>query len=599
MSEKLSSIVNPGEATCGLDITSDKIARAYNIGYKLFDGINRKSGEPYFTHCVEVARIIQKEWGITNEDVIIAAILHDAVEDTPFTLVEIREQFGDTVADLVDGVTALTSSDHETVKKVLGEKTINLGVAAIKLADRVHNMRTLGSMPAEKRVKKATETMEVYTRLAESIGFWNAKTELEDLSFQYMDPENFTAFKAIVDQDPRRQAMFVDHVKSRLENSLIGTKGDQQVIIKFGGYWAIYDKWQKRAQRGECSPDNLNQIEDVTQFYIVTKDLDSAYLSTGRIRENFSSQIDSSRSQEYVGKAARTNGYQAIETAIQTDLGDFSVAVVTSRMHQYNQFGAVNLLNNNEYQNREHDLIYVFTSAGRIRFLPQGSTGFDVAAQISPDVLVSATGVSINGVVTNLSSVISNGADVEVLTNPTQLSVLENAEMYCTLPTTREMIARQRNQETREVKVREGKLLLEPFLSWLGILDLDDVGLVIKPTLDKLGCSQPSDLYFKIKSGSIRPESAFSEIESAINKAELKLSSIRLRGTDHPHILQKLMSVIDKTNRNIYNIRLAKAGNDFELRVVIQDLDAEQKKTLESAVRRRFSKDNFDIGFAL
>ncbi|MDD4938313.1 MAG: HD domain-containing protein, partial [Candidatus Shapirobacteria bacterium] len=196
--------INSVKDVKNIEFESERVVSAYNFAQKSHEGQFRKSGEPYFTHCVEVCNILKNEWGITDENYLVAALLHDTVEDCGLTIEQLKLQFGIEVAELVSGVTKLKSStDRETLKKVLDKSYINPGVAVIKLADRLHNMRTLQFMKPEKQIEKSQETLDIYTRLAESLGLWNAKTELEDLCFKYLDPEKYQKTLTDLESDPR------------------------------------------------------------------------------------------------------------------------------------------------------------------------------------------------------------------------------------------------------------------------------------------------------------------------------------------------------------------------------------------------------------
>lgn len=603
MPELLSEFAEVGDDVLGLELTSANITKAYLVGKKLFDGKTRLSGEPYFTHCVEVARILQKEWNITNEEVIIAAILHDSIEDTIYTYENISRDFGQVVADLVNGVTNLrNSTDHETVKKVLGKETVNLGVAAIKLADRLHNMRTLGSMSRHKQVAKARETMDVYTRLAESIGFWQAKVQLEDLSFEYLEPENYQRVKFLVDEDIRSQSIFKEYHSSTLVNILSSTSFCEILESTSGGYWEIYDKWQKRAKLGECSPDSLKDIEDVNRYVIQVPDIDAIYFVAGRIKQRYSGSVDFNHSHEYLGKDTRSNGYQANEIVIKTEDGNFIVSLVTPAMHRFNRFGAVELINSGEYVNRTHDLIYVFTNTGRIRFLPQGSTGYDFAAQIDPALLATGESILVDGARKELSTVLKNGSDLEVITSH-DLHFAPSAyiESFCNLPSTRRLVAEQRITQERNSVTLQGKQKLEPYLSRLGLLDLVDINNLpeVVRVLSKYGCGRSIErLYFMLGNKALLPESVAEDLGKILKSHEHigGFSTIRLRGKDGNDILKTLVdSVPDQ--KSIYTVSHT-PGDIFELRLVVRDLTTNEVEEVVEELKKKLTIDKLEIDFA-
>ncbi len=340
-----SESINSVKDTKSAEFESDRLASAYNLALKSHEGQTRKSGEPYFTHCSGVFKILKDEWNITNENYLIAGLLHDTVEDTKVSLKQIQLDFGNEVTDLVSGVTKLqTSSDQETLKKVLNKTYINPGVAVIKLADRLHNMRTLEFMKSEKQIEKSGETLDIYTRLAESLGMWKVKTELEDLCFKYLDKELYIKTLNDLENDPRLSPNFLCYLKSRMEQILNDNNIDGQVETRKSGCWILKDEQEKMALKGKGSPDSFKDINDVVSFRIKLNSISDCYQILNDIHQDFGEMVDYDRFDEFIGANKRVNGYQALQTTINFPQGPVEIGLVTNEMEEFNNWGVVSLI---------------------------------------------------------------------------------------------------------------------------------------------------------------------------------------------------------------------------------------------------------------
>jgi (p)ppGpp synthase/HD superfamily hydrolase len=334
------------ENTEKIEFKSDRMRAAYDLAVKSHEGQYRNSGEPYINHCVEVFKILRDEWKIEDEDYLIAALLHDTVEDTNITLQKIKTEFGDQVTEFVDGVTKLqTKNDIETLKKVLNKTYLNPGVAIIKLADRLHNMRTLEFMKPEKQIEKASETLDVYTKLAESLGMWEVKTELEDLCFKYLEPEKYKQTLLELKSDSRLSTDFVGHMKSRIEQLLIENKIDSEVETRKSGSWILIKKQEKMALTGKSSPNTFKDINDVISFRVKTNSVNDCYRVLEKVHNEFGEMIDYDRFDEFIGANKRINGYQALQTTVNSNQGPIEIAIMTKEMEEFNNRGIINLIN--------------------------------------------------------------------------------------------------------------------------------------------------------------------------------------------------------------------------------------------------------------
>ncbi|MBF0206761.1 MAG: HD domain-containing protein [Oligoflexia bacterium] len=581
--------VEGGISIEGILFESDNVRKAYDLASKSHEGQVRKSGEPYFNHCVEVAKIIRNEWGITNDEYLNAGLLHDSVEDTSVTIEYIRGEFGNEVADLVEGVTKLTEgSDKDTLAKVLSKTYLNPGVAVIKLADRLHNMRTLGSMSREKQIAKSSETVEVYTKLAESLGIWQVKIELEDLCFKYLEPENYEETKHQVDGDKRNEHLFINYVKSGLEQMLSENGFEGKIEPRKNGYRAIKRKQRKMAMLGKCNPDSYLEINDLISLRVKVKTIDDCYHFLRILHENFGDKVDFDRYDEFIGANRRINGYEAIQTTLSFLHGPVEVAIVTEEMEDFNKWGVVNLIKIGSPDLKDYVLKMVFTPSGNLRFMSRGATGVDFAALVNPRILAEAEYIMVDGKKCPVSTVLPNASTVEVVVlEGTRRAPLPGLEEYC-MPQTRKLIQEQRMQEKRDGLIQSGKKMMEVILTPRGLLDLSDLGEIIKPILFNFGCQGVDDLHFMIGNGSIRAVELEKELDrSRITKNDLGLTTIKLTGKDHPGILIDVAKMVSRTGSNITHIEEKNQNDTFILRIIIKGLRTDQEKML----RKKLGKD--------
>ncbi len=573
-------------------LKSDRLGLAYNLAKKAHEGQLRKSGEPYFTHCVEVFNILKEEWGVSNESYLMAALLHDTVEDTEISIGQINLEFGKEVSDLVSGVTKLeTSTDKETLEKVLDKTYINPGVAIIKLADRLHNMRTLKFMKPEKQIEKSKETLDVYTRLAESLGMWNVKTEIEDLCFKYLDPENWEKITNDLENDDRLSCNFSCYLKSRIEQILADNEIRGEIETRKSGCWVLKEKQEKMALKGKGNPDSFKDINDVISFRVKLNSIHDCYRVLHEIHTDFGEMVDYDRFDEFIGANKRVNGYEALQTTINFPQGPVEIALMTQEMEEFNNFGVVSLINNNK-DLKDYVLKLVFTPSGSVRFLPKNATGVDFAAAINPRVLAEAKSINVDGINKPLTVVIPNASTIRVNIGESRRAPEEGIEDYA-LPQTRKIIAEQRILEKRDKLTEKGKENLETILIPRGLLVLTDIGDSINPILYKLGCQDINELYFMMGNGSIKDELIKKELELAgIDKEHLNLTTIRIKGLDQPGILVDIVQKISEMNKNIIHIDQKNKNDEFNVRILIKEMSQDEENSLREylAEDKRFKE---------
>jgi len=576
-----------------IEFESERVTSAYNFAKEKHDQCPpRKSGEPYITHPVEVYKILKDEWGIKDENYLIAALLHDVIEDTDVTPEEIKLRFGDQVLELVSGVTKLKSStDRETLKKVLDKSYINPGVALIKLADRLHNMRTLQFMKPEKQIAKSQETLDIYTRLAESLGLWNAKTELEDLCFKYLDPEKYQKTLTDLESDPRFSPNFTCYLTSRLEQLLSDNGIDGKVETRESGCWILNKKREKMALKGKSNCNGFKDVNDVVSFRVQLNIIHDCYRVLHEIHSDFGEMVDYDRFDEFIGANKRVNGYEALQTTIDFPQGPVEIAIMTKEMEEFNNNGIVSLINSGK-DVKDYVLKLVFTPTGTVRFLPKNATGVDFAAAINPRVLAEAESINIDGTDKPLSVVIPNASTLRINLGESRRAPLDGLEDYC-LPTTRKTIIEQRILENRDGLVIKGQQKMESILIPRGLLVLSDIGDSINPLLYKLGCQSIDDLYFMIGNNSIKEELLSQELDLAgITKENLKITSIRLIGDDKPKVLVDVIRKISGMDKNIIHIEQKNTSGKFNIRILTENMGKDDEESLRQYLTNdlRFSE---------
>lgn len=424
----------------------------------------RKSGEPYIIHPLAVAAILI-DWGM-DIDTVLAGVLHDTVEDTDVTPEKLETLFGRDVAFLVDGVTKVGRARSgmrslETylpgTKDNLSKLMIAVGqdvrVIIIKLADRLHNMRTLEHMPKDKQKKIARETMEVFAPLADRLNMGRVRVQLEELAFRYMMPKDFSRTKALMDSRLKKSQKKMDKVQREVERRLDEEHIEYQMDGRIKSVYSLFKKLDR-------VHGDIDRIHDLIALRIIVDDLSTGYLVLGVLHEMYTPLFD--RIKDYVAQP-KSNGYQSLHTTVQTNTGQIvEFQVRTREMHDYAERGLAASFHYNESKLTEaykkgaiaelpgnlawiHELqiaaakaakgkrfdaekfkmelfkdrIFVYSPKGDIWDLPAGAYPLDFAYRIHSDVASYASGFKINGVMKPFSYQLQHGDTVEVLTSKT------------------------------------------------------------------------------------------------------------------------------------------------------------------------------------
>ena len=473
---------------------SERVLWALKIAEDIHKEDTRKTtGEPYINHCVAVASILES-WGV-DEDEVVAGLLHDTWEDHPdlISLEDIRENFGERVAFLVDGVTKLKSktgekSEFETLRKVTRESLIDPGVARIKLADRVHNMLTMEGMKPETQKKKARETLAVYAPMAEAFGMWEVKNLLQDLAFPYFDLVKYNQIRESIDKDVRLSREFVFGMEELISSELAKHGIKAEVGHQVGGYYEIYEKQRRRGMRGGSSMSSVADIPDVISFRVVlpNRDLEKCYTAMGIMRMNLSESLMVGRHVDNLQEKA-VNGYSALKDVYIFEEGSVEICFTTEEREHFNKWGFEDGVGRK----------MIFTPKEELLFLEPNATGIDVAYKLNPNLGLRAVAIKIDGRVCELDTVVPNVSSVEVLVDNSKTEPDKKWLKFANLETRRQ-IEKQLMVSERDRMVFEGKeILKDEVLVERGVLELRDLSdSVVNQLLSELGCWYgTNDLY--------------------------------------------------------------------------------------------------------
>ncbi len=579
------------------------IQKAFQIAKDAHTGQFRKSGEPYIEHCLAVTKIILDEWQQKDPKLIAASLCHDTTEDTDLNFEQIVEQLGLEVATIVEGVSEFKSEkdyggkkptkaekDHHdrlTLRKVISKSYLDLRVAILKLGDRTHNMRTQKEMPVDKQEAKAIETAKVHTKLAEALGMWKVKTELEDLSFFYKDRTLYSKIKEEIDGDERISDRFIDFIKTSLQSVLLENELKAEISIRKGGIYELARKRARLALEGESDPDNFKTIDDVISFRVVVASEKERSLFFEKLLSNYGKLIDYDKIDFYIGENRRDNGYEAMHVVVNSPYGPYEIAIVTEKEEEFNNEGVLCLLRKNasEEELESYKLKLVFTPEREIVFLNKKATGIDFAYALNPQLGAQAEYLLIDGVKHSLTSVVPNASVVEIVlsNNPRRAPILD-LRNYC-LPSTLKIIESQIRLQKRDELVSNGKLIMEEYLKPFGLIDLKDLGVESTKLICDFGCQTLDDIYFKTANVKGYSNRIIEWLNfNNLTKQKLGLTTIKLTGINQPGILSSLSSIIKEHGGDIATIETptpAVGNSDFILKFVIKGLFNENQNNEE------------------
>ncbi|CAN5394838.1 bifunctional (p)ppGpp synthetase/guanosine-3',5'-bis(diphosphate) 3'-pyrophosphohydrolase [soil metagenome] len=533
-------------ASSQLGVDADMVFRAADFAIESHDGQARRSGEPYVVHPIEVAIILV---GMQlDTETIVASLLHDVVEDAGVQLEELETRYTPRVARLVDGVTKLgrlpwnevegetketreKRAQAESLRKMFLAMVDDIGVVLIKIADRLHNMRTLGSMPRDKQIRIATQTMEIYAPLANRLGIWQFKSELEDLAFEYLQPIDFAKIQKELDKRGPNQDAFVDRAKDSLRAVLESNGVHGEVSGRRKHIYSIHRKMQKKNRA-------LDEIYDVVGLRVIVEEKKDCYAALGVLHTEWRpvpSEFD-----DYIANP-KESSYQSLHTALIGPEGHYiEVQIRTWEMHRIAEYGVAahwrykegskantaleakiawlrRLMDwRDEVADAEEfveslksdvfkDMIYVFTPAGDIHELPAGATPVDFAYRIHTDLGHRCVGAMVNDVHVGLNYKLLNGQVVKIITSASRLGPSRDWLLpdndFVTTANAREKIRQWFRRRDRDENIKEGRAILDRELKRLGV----------EPSLEEIakqfqGYIKVDDFLAAIGYGAISPQ---------------------------------------------------------------------------------------------
>ena len=526
------------------------VDKAYHYAEEKHKKQLRKSGEPYIIHPLAVAEIVV-EIGL-DTDAILAALLHDCLEDTDASFDELVKLFGRTVAELVEGVTKLTRVNYSTteeqqmenLRKMFMAMSKDIRVILIKIADRLHNMRTLEYQSGPKQISKSTETMEIYAPIAHRLGMQKLKWELEDLSLQYLDPEGYHQIMDYLAEHKDSDNRFMQGIQMKITERLesVGIHGTIYGRIKH--VYSIYRKLKDQHK-------TIDELYDLYAFRVIVDDIPDCYNVLGHIHDLFNPVPG--RFKDYIS-TPKPNMYQSLHTTvIGTEGIPFEVQIRTWKMHETAEYGVAahwkykqggqgageekefewvrRLLESQQDTEAEdyihslkvdmfNDEVFVFTPKGKVISLPAGSTPIDFAYAIHSAVGNSMVGAKVNNRIASFDMQLKNGDIVEVLTSKSAKGPSRDWLKICQSNQARIKIKQWFKKEKREENIAHGKASFESELKRMSIdpavLQNEDV---LPTILKKVSFDSLDDMYAAIGYGGMTAVKCVNRIRDELVKA--------------------------------------------------------------------------------
>nr|WP_218868579.1 bifunctional (p)ppGpp synthetase/guanosine-3',5'-bis(diphosphate) 3'-pyrophosphohydrolase [Pseudoclavibacter chungangensis] len=526
------------------------VQRAFDVAKRAHEGQFRRSGEPYITHPVAVAQILA-DLGI-GAITVAAALLHDTVEDTDYGLDQLRSEFGDEIAMLVDGVTKLDkvkygdNAQAETVRKMVVAMSRDIRVLVIKLSDRLHNARTWGFMKPESAKRKAKETLEIYAPLAHRMGIQAIKNELEDLSFAVLHPKIYSEISNLIAHRQPQREKYVQRVIADVRTDLTAMRIKAEV---FGRPKELYSIYQKMVLRGR----DFDEIYDLTAIRVIVDSVRDCYAVLGAIHARWNPMHG--RFKDYIA-TPKFNLYQSLHTTvIGPDGKPVEIQIRTHEMHQRAEYGVAAhwmykqsagsarasgsgtemawLKHLNDWQAETTDPgefldslrfeigakeVYVFTPQGKVIGLPTGATPVDFAYVIHTDVGHRTMGARVNGRLVPLDSTLENGDVVEVFTskNP-DAGPKQDWLTFVSSARARNKIRQWFSKERRDEAIEQGKDAVAKALRKQNLpLNKDVVQEAFSTVASNLRYTDVTALYAAVGDGHVSTQSVIEKLQQEL-----------------------------------------------------------------------------------
>jgi GTP pyrophosphokinase len=562
------------------DAEGDEIRRAFRFAAERHQGQQRKSGEPFVVHPLGVAKITAE---LRQEPAVVtAALLHDVVEDTETTLDELRSEFGDEVATLVEGVTKIgrmkfasrEEAQAENYRKMVLSMAQDVRVIVLKLADRLHNMRTLGPLAKQKQQQTARETLEVYAPLAHRLGIHTVKWELEDLAFATLHPRKYAEIEAMVNQRRNDREQFVEEAGAVLDDALQKVGINAEIRGRAKHFYSIYVKMAKRGKE-------FNEIFDLTAMRVIVDSVKDCYGAIGIIHSLWKPMPG--RFKDYVAMP-KSNGYQSLHTTVIGPHGKpLEIQVRTQAMHQTAEFGiAAHWLYKRKpghgsssaqlpwfrqvmdaaasegdagdfMESLRVDLfddeVFVFTPKGEVRALAAGATPLDFAYAVHTDVGHRCVGAKVNGRIVPLHYRLQSGEFVEILTSKSERGPSRDWASIVKTSRARNKIRQWFAREQRDDLDQRGRDSLQQALRSHGLPHQKIASsALLAQIIREMGFKKAEDFYIAIGSGKVQvgqvANKVLQRLKTSSVETEEQAPVVRRRGTRGPVRTSKQYGVI-------------------------------------------------------
>ncbi len=509
----------------------------------------RKDGSPYIIHPLAVAEIVV-EMGL-DADAVMGALLHDCIEDTDASHEEIEKLFGRAVAELVEGVTKLTRANFssteqaqmENLRKMFMAMSKDIRVVLIKIADRLHNMRTMQYQTPEKQISKCRETMDIYAPLAHRLGMQKIKWELEDIALRYLDPTDYAQITDYLTAHKEQDEAFMNTIQDKIKERLVRVGIENTTYGRIKHVYSIYRKMQSQGKA-------IDELYDIYAFRVIVDSIPNCYNVLGHIHDLFN--LVPGRFKDYIS-TPKPNMYQSLHTTVIGTQGiPFEVQIRTWQMHETAEYGIAahwkynqgtgegnekdfewvrRLLESQQDADAEEyvqslkidmfdDEVFVFTPKGRIVSLPAGSTPIDFAYAIHSGVGNAMIGAKVNNRIANIDAQLHNGDIVEVLTSKAARGPSRDWLNICHSNQARAKIKQWFKKEKREENVMHGRSSFEAEMRRAGLPLSITIDPEVSPQLlKKLSFDNWEDMYAAIGYGGLTAVKAVGRIRDDINRA--------------------------------------------------------------------------------
>lgn len=535
----------------GIKFNEDMVLKAIEFAVKYHGSQKRASGEPYYSHPIKVARIIAQMK--LDSDSIVTAILHDTIEDTTLTFEDIKNHFNENIAKLVDGVTKLTQIETKTYStkqaknfgKLLLAMSDDIRVVLVKLADRLHNMRTIDFIKnQEKKCRIAQETMDIYAPLAERMGAQRIKTELQDISFRILNPDIRSSILSRFEIIETNKENLVSKIITRITDDIKSNKIQGKV---YGRKKTPYSIWMKMNNKNV----GIEQLSDIMAFRIIVDEVQTCYQVLGVIHSKY--KMIPGNFQDFIS-TPKENGYQSLHTIVIGPSGQkIEIQIRTKQMHEVAELGVaahwsykqgyynvpdaksykwirelLSIWENNEspedfLQNTKlamyYDQVFCFTPTGDIVSLPKGATTVDFAYSIHSDVGNSCVAAKINGRNVPIKTALMNGDQVEIITSKNQ-SASPGWYNFVVTGKAKSEIKKSVYSQTKEQHTKLGQSIVTSALKNANVKDkkqyLQKIAEVFSKNID--------DFFFSVGKGFITKEEIYDKIKQIYQPKNNKFS---------------------------------------------------------------------------